>query len=119
MEMKDFDLESKVRAVRVPDRAEDYWEAFPGRVLSELRAVSAERLERRSFMPGLLWGGRLALICLMLTFCLWQSRMPRALSHALLKDEKELRQSVARFHNNFGKLMQDEHGLHELIEEKP
>jgi len=117
--MKDFDLESKVKAMRVPERDEDYWEAFPRRVLTELRAVPAERPARRSFMPGLLWGGRLALTCLMLTFCLWQSRMPRAFSHAFLKDEKELRQSVTRFQNNFGRLMQAEHGLHDLTENKP
>jgi hypothetical protein len=117
--MKDFDLESKVKAVRVPERDDDYWEAFPRRVLAELRRVPVERPARRAFLPGLLWGGRLALACLMLGFCLWQSRMPRALSHALLKDEQELRQSVARFHHNLGRLMQDEHGLHKLIEDQP
>jgi hypothetical protein len=117
--MKDFDLESKVKAVRVPERDEDYWEAFPRRVLTELRAVPAERPARRAFMPGLWWGGRLALACLMLAFCLWQSRMPRALSHTLLRDEKELCQSVTRFHNNLDRLMQDEHGLHRLVADQP
>ena len=117
--MKDFDLESKVKAVRVPERDEDYWEAFPRRVLAELRRVPAERPARRAFMPGLLWCGRLALACLMLGFCLWQSRMPMTLSHALRKDEQELRQSVTRFQNNLGRFMQDEHGLHRLIEDQP
>ena len=117
--MKDFDLESKIKAVHVPERDEDYWQAFPRRVLTELRAIPAERPARRAFMPGLLWGGRVALACQMLGFCLWQGRMPRALSHALLKDEQELRQSVARFHHNLGTLMQDEHGLHKLIEDQP
>ena len=37
--MKDFDLESKVKAVRVPERDEDYWEAFPHRMMTELRSV--------------------------------------------------------------------------------
>jgi len=117
--MKDFDLESKVKAVRVPERDEDYWEAFPQRVLREAQTVPVERPERRGFMPGLLWGGRLALVCLTLGFCLWQSRMPRALSHALLKDEQELRQSMARFHDHVGRLMQDEHGLHKFMEDLP
>jgi hypothetical protein len=117
--MKDFDLESKMKAMRVPERDTDYWEAFPQRVLTELRAVPAERPARRCFTSGLWWGGRLALACLMLIFCLWQNRMPRALSHALLNDEKELRQSVARFQNNLGQLMQDEHGLHRLVADQP
>jgi hypothetical protein len=117
--MKDFDLESKVKAVRVPERGEDYWEEFPQRMLKELRALPAERPAPRAWMPGLFLGGQLALSCLMLGFCLWQSRMPRAFSHALLKDEKELRQSVERFDHNLGRFMQDEHGLHKLIEEQP
>ena len=117
--MKDFELESKIKAMRVPERGEDYWEAFPECMLKELRAVPVERPARRLYASGLFWGGRLALACLMLGFCLWQSRMPRALSHVLLKDEKELRQSVERLHDNLGALMQDEHGLHKLIEDQP
>jgi hypothetical protein len=117
--MKDSDLESKIKAMRVPERGEDYWEEFPQRVLAELRAAPVERPARRDFMGGFLLAGRMALACLMLGFCLWQSRMPKALSHALIKDEKELCHSVERFHDNLGRLMQDEHGLHRLIEDQP
>ena len=117
--MKDFDLESKMKSLRVPERGEDYWEAFPQRVLAEVRAVPAERSAPQAWMAGFFWGARLALTCFMLAFCLWQSRMPKALSHALLKDEKELRQSMERLHNNLGRLMEDEHGLDSLIENKP
>jgi hypothetical protein len=117
--MKDFDLESKVKSVRVPERDGDYWEAFPRRVLAELRAVPAVRPARREFVPGLLWCGRLALACLMVGFCLWQSRMPRELSHILREDQKELRQSMAQFQVNLCRLMQDEHGLEKLVEDRP
>jgi hypothetical protein len=116
--MNDFDLESKIRGLRVPERDEDYWEDFPRRVLTEMRSAPAERPAPRTFMPGLLWCGRVAVACLVAGFCLWQSRMPKALSHALLKNENEFRQSVARFENNLGTLMQDEHGLHRLIEDQ-
>jgi hypothetical protein len=116
--MKDFDLESKVKALRVPERAEDYWQAFPDRVMRELRRTP-ERPARQVFMPDLRWCARLALACMMLGFCLWQSRMPGTLSHALRKDEQELRQSVDRIHDNLGRLMQDEHGLDKLVEEQP
>jgi hypothetical protein len=115
--MKDFDLESRVKAVRVPERNGEYWEAFPRRVLSELRAVPAERPAPRAFLPGFMWCGRLALACLMLSFCLWQSRMPGTISRALLKDEKELRRSVQRMESNLGRLMRDEHGLDSLIKD--
>ncbi|MGD0813589.1 MAG: hypothetical protein ABSA83_08310 [Verrucomicrobiota bacterium] len=116
--MKDFDLESKVKALRVPEREEDYWQTFPDRVMKELRRAP-ERPARRVFMPGLMWCARLALACAMLGFCLWQSRMPATLSHALRKDEQELRQSVERIHDNLGRLMQDEHGLDKLVEDQP
>jgi hypothetical protein len=55
----------------------------------------------------------------MVSFCLWQSRLPKTLSHALRKDEREFRQSVARLDNNLGRLMRDEHGLGKLIEDRP
>jgi hypothetical protein len=115
--MNDFDLESKLRALRVPERGEDYWEAFPGRVMMEARRASAQRPAPQPFRAGLPSLGRLALACLMLGFCLWQSRMPGALSHALRKDEQQVRQSVERFHNNLGRFLRDEHGLHQLIED--
>ncbi len=117
--MKDFDLESEMKALRVPERDGDYWEAFPQRVLKELRTGPAEQSASKASMPWLFWGGRLALACLMLGFCLWQSRMPREISRTLLKDEKALRQSMERFDNNLGRFMQDEHGLHRLIEDQP
>jgi hypothetical protein len=116
--MNDFDLESKIKGLRVPDRDEDYWEDFPRSVVVELRRRPLEEPARRIFMPGLLRGARLALTCLMVGFCVWQSRMPREISHALRQNEKELRQSMARFENNLGRLMQDEHGLHKLIEDQ-
>ena len=117
--MNDFDLESKVKAVRVPERNDEYWEAFPQRVLAELRAVPMERPERWSYLTGLWCGGQVAMACLALAFCLWQSRMPRGLSHTLRNDERQLRQSMARFQNNLGRLMQDEHGLQKLVEDPP
>jgi hypothetical protein len=115
--MNDFDLKSKIKAVRAPERGAEYWEAFPDRVLAELRAAPVHAPAPQSDLSGLWWIGRLALACLALTFCLWQSGMPRALSHALRQDEMAFRQSVTRVHDNLDRLMQDEHGLHRLIED--
>lgn len=115
--MKDFDLESKIKALRVPERDADYWEQFPQHVVGELRATPAYRPAPPAFGSWFLWGTRMALTCLVLGFCLWQSRVPKALSHALLTDERKLCQSVERFHDNLGRLMEDEHGLHRLIED--
>ena len=117
--MKDSDLQSRLNSLRVPTRNDEYWEAFPETVLAELRATPVERPSEHTFEPGLFWFGRMALACLMVSFCLWQSRLPKTLSHALRKDEREFRQSVARLDNNLGRLMRDEHGLGKLIEDQP
>jgi len=117
--MKDFNLESEIKALHVPKHRDEYWEAFPDRVLAELRAEPVAPVRTHSIMPELMWVARVAFACLMLGFCLWQSRAPRALSHVLLKDERAFRQSVARFDHNLSRFMQDEHGLHRLIEDQP
>jgi hypothetical protein len=115
--MKNFDLESKIKSVRVPERGEDYWETLPQRVLTQLRAVPAERPVRRNSEPLMAWGFGVALACLVAALCLWQSRTPKAITYALLRDERELRQNLEQFPSRVGRLMQDEHGLHHLIED--
>lgn len=115
--MNDSDLESKIKSLRVPGRGDDYWEAFPQQVLAELRAKPTEPPVHSSFLPELLWFGRLAFACLMAGFCLAQSPLPKAISRAIRNDEQELRQSITRVDYNLGQLMQDEHGLGNLIED--
>jgi hypothetical protein len=117
--MKKFDLASKIKAMRAPEHSDDYWEAFPQRVLAEIKTDPVGQPAPQPFLLVFWWAGRVALFCLALTFCLWQSRMPQALSHTLLKDEKEVCQSMTRFHDNIDRLMQDEHGLHKLVADQP
>jgi hypothetical protein len=115
--MNDFDLEAKIRSLRAPQREQEYWEQFPDRILRETRRVPPQS-RVASFLPELLWGARMAVACLALGFCLWQSGLPKNFSRALVRDEKELRRSVERLHANLGRLMQDEHGLHRLVDEQ-
>ena len=118
--MKDFDLKSKIRSIRVPQREEEYWEAFPQRVMAQTRnARNDQRTTRENFMAGIWWGARLAVTCLMLGFCLWESQVPRTVSHVLRQDEREFRQSIQRIDYNVGRLMQDEHGLEQLVGDQP
>ena len=37
--MKDSDLKSKLNALVVPERDQDYWDSFPRTVLTRLRAA--------------------------------------------------------------------------------
>jgi len=115
--MNNHDLESKIKALRVPERGEEYWESFPERVLAETRAAPAEQPAPRVIWPGLEWMGRLAVACLMLGFCFWQSPLPRELARAVRQDEMRFHQDMQRFESNLARLMRDEHGLHQLVED--
>jgi hypothetical protein len=119
--MKSFDLESKIKSVRVPERDETFWETLPQRVMARAQTAAeppAPRLPSHySLFPILT--SQLALACLVLGFCLWQSRTPQALSHVLLQDEREMRQTLVQFSGHLDMLMRDEHGLHSLIQDPP
>jgi len=118
--MKEFDLESKIRSIRVPQRDPDFWEQMPGRVLKHTRSgVSAERRHLPSRSPFIVGMARLSAACAVAAFCLWQSGLPQTMSRNLLKDEKALRQSLAQVPKHLETMMSDEHGLHYLIQDSP
>ena len=50
--MKNIDLDSEIRRLRVPERDQEFWDAFPDRVLTELRAEPVSRPLRRAFHAG-------------------------------------------------------------------
>jgi hypothetical protein len=105
--MKDFDLESQLKSLRVPERDEEYWAAFPERVLAKSRQSRNERVNHCFFMPRLIWA------CLAAAFFMWQT----GLAKTVRRDERDLRASIVRLPDNMSKLMQDEHGLHSLVED--
>ncbi len=117
--MKEFDLESKIKSVRVPERGEDFWQTLPPRVLA--RAQSAPKPRALPFHHSLfaILNSKFALACLVAGICLWQSRMPQAISHRLLQDERQMRQALAHLPERLDTLMQDEHGLHSLVQDPP
>lgn len=104
--MNDFDLESKLKSVRVPERSEDYWENFPSRVRQDLRRPLARR--REMFLPQWAWAGGLAFGCLFLCLTL-------APVHFALKNEKAIRRDLAELPHHLRVFMADEHGMHYLI----
>jgi hypothetical protein len=106
--MKDFDLDSHLKSMRVPERDEEYWADFPQTVLAEARVVPArQRPVFCFFLP------ELVTVCLVAAFCIWHGGLTRSLS----RDERQLRATLVRLPNNMSRLMQDEHGLHRLIED--
>jgi hypothetical protein len=121
--MNHFDLESKIKSIRVPERDGEFWQTLPERVLAQAQAQSAreQRSPASHFHYSLfaILNSKFMLACLVAGFCLWQSRMPQAISYKLLKDEREVRQALAQWPGHLDTLMRDEHGLHNLIQDPP
>ena len=109
--MNDFELESKLKAVRVPAKPDEYWEDFPAQVRLQLsRPVSQERRQPRR-MPQWAWSSGLALACVMSCLVLWPAL------HAVAKDERALQRDAARLPHQLHVLMADEHGMQNLVAE--
>jgi len=67
--MNNFDLESQLKSVRVPERPEDYWNDFPSRVRVQLPRERREFAPPGAWRPRLAWAGGFAL-AVALVFCL-------------------------------------------------
>lgn len=117
--MKNVDLESKIKSMRVPERDGEFWEALPQRVLAKAQAAPEPQPQSFHFSLFATLSLKFALAGLVLGFCLWQSRMPQAISHQLLKEQREMRQALAQFPQRLDNFMRDEHGLHNLIQDPP
>lgn len=112
--MNDLDLEKKLKAARVPERGEDYWESFPRLVSAKLRATPAGRPEvERHWLPRLAWGGGIAFACLVIGFAIghWRGRAEKNDPYALLQNGKMLHEVLTLFPNRVRAIMQDEHGV--------
>ena len=119
--MRNIDLESKIKSVRVPERDREFWQTLPQRVMVRAQTAAEPPAPRVPFHYSLftILNSQLALACLVLGFCLWQSRMPQAVSRVLLQNEREMRQTLAQFPARLGVLLSDEHGLHNLVQDPP
>ena len=117
--MNDFDLDSKLKAARVPERGEDYWETFPARVLAKSRATPVESIPGL-WLPRLAWGGGIAFACLMIGACFGSGLdCPRKTVSYAMQSVKSFQADLAQFPGRVRNVMQIEHGLHALIEDQP
>jgi hypothetical protein len=119
--MKQFDLESKIKSLRVPERDGEFWQTLPQRVLARAQAAPAPNSHACPFRHSLfaILNSKFILAGLVAAVCLWQSRMPQAISHRLLQDERQMRQAFAQLPGRLDTLMHDEHGLHNLVQDPP
>jgi hypothetical protein len=109
--MNDFELKSRLKAVRVPEKTDEYWQDFSGQVRSQLhRPVAVERA-RAPWIPQWAWSSGLALACVILSLSLWPTLQTAA------RDERVLQRDAARFPHQLHLLMADEHGMQYLVSE--
>ena len=105
--MNDFELESKLKSVRVPERPADYWEDFPSRVRQNL--PREEFSPRKTFPPRFVWAAGMALACAVFAAIILPA------FQMALKDERAVHRELAELPHHLQVLMADEHGLHYLI----
>jgi len=109
--MNDFELESRLKAIPLPTRTEEYWEQFPSSVRSQLRPVMATR-SRMFFAHRLAWGSATALACLIFALALWPT------VEIMVKDVRTIGRELAQLPGHLRVLMADEHGMRYLIADK-
>ena len=115
--MNDFDLESKLKSVPLPERPEEYWDNFPAQVRLNLRRVRPQPAPGDLWLPRVAWAGGFAVVVALLFFGV-QLQPFKTTSVVIQKQEKHLRTELAQFQTKLRVFMQDEHGLHYLIAEK-
>ena len=119
--MNDIDLEKKLKAARVPERGEDYWESFPRVVLARLRTAPAKRPEiEYHWVSRLAWSG-VAFACLVIGFAIghWPGRAQKNDPYALLQNQKVLREVLTLFPNRVRAIVQDERGSQLVLSDQP
>lgn len=114
--MNDFDLDSKLKSVPLPERSQDYWDNFPAQVRWQLRRT-APQPEACESWPRFAWGMGIGLACLV-TGLFMLGQPWKAASSAVFKKETAIRQQIAAMPNHFRAFIADENGLHFLIAEK-
>lgn len=114
-------LEKKLKAARVPERDEDYWESFPRLVSAKLRTTPARRpADESKWLPRLAWGGSIAFASLLIGFAIghWHSRMEKSDPYALLQNGKILHEVLTLFPNRVRAIVQDQHGVQLVLSDQ-
>ncbi|MGD1088414.1 MAG: hypothetical protein ABR955_06775 [Verrucomicrobiota bacterium] len=112
--MNDFELESKLKSVPLPERSEDYWENFPSRVRLQMRRTTSQQEVREYRLPQFAWKMSIGFACLIAGLSVLDQPL-KAASGAIFSKERIIRQQLAELPGHLRVFMQDEHGMHYLV----
>jgi hypothetical protein len=114
--MNDFDLESKLKSVPVPERTDEYWNDFPSRVRVQFRRERDQSVPVRAWRPQLAWAGGLALAVALVFVCV-QFHPLQTMSLAIAKQERVFHMQLARLDAGLHVLMLNTDGMGYLLAE--
>jgi len=114
--MNDFELESKLKSVPLPERSEDYWENLPAQGRANLRRRPVESAPRSFWLPSPAWGGGFALAVALVIVCV-QFHPLRTMSLAVTKQQRHFHAQLARLDAGLHVLMLNTDGMGYLLTE--
>ena len=114
--MNDFELESKLKDVRVPERTEEYWNDFPSRVRVQLRRERREFAPQSVWRPRLAWAGGFALAVALVFVCV-QFHPLQTMSLTITKQQQHFHAQLARLDAGLHVLMLNTDGMGYLLTE--
>jgi hypothetical protein len=112
--MNDFELESKLKSVPLPERSEDYWENFPARVRRQMRRTTAAPGIRENRLPQFAWKMSAGFACLVVGLFVLNQPL-KAASGAIFNKERTFRRELTQLPDHLRMFMQDEHGMYYLV----
>lgn len=112
--MNDFELESKLKGVCVPERSDEYWNDFPSRIRVRLHREQAGFAPRQVWRTRLTWVSNFALTAVVLLVCM-QYHPLRSATTAIIKRERCFHAQIARLDGGLHRLMLNTDGMGYLL----
>lgn len=128
--MKNSELEQVLKAAAVPERTQEFWERFPGRVLDEIRRRAPLPFSKPSsyrsqqpipFAFRLAFAAGLAAACITLAFWLgfWRGQHSATVDPQLAAVQKYFHEIEGLFPNQVQALVFDQAGAHLVLADRP
>ena len=114
--MNDFELESKLKSVPLPERPDEYWNDFPSRVRVQLPRERREFTPQNAGRPRLAWAVGLVLAVVLVFGCI-RFHPLQTMSLAITKQQQHFHARLARLDAGLHVLMLNTDGMGYLLTE--